>query len=169
MHNLTVEWQKILVFQPWKRKEYITQNIFVLFGHKNWGPNHKEKNKWPEKLLVSVEHRTRKKKEYSGTRHVSVHLCVTRIYSATGIVFPTEHVCFIDLSGDNSSSITLIFTCFLAGQLKISTSEVQTAHHWQTGANTAFQGIFQSMNCSPRANPNFLNEQKRCRVEGGGG
>ncbi len=36
-------------------------------GYKNQGPNQKEKCKWLEKLLVSVEHRNRKKKEYSGT------------------------------------------------------------------------------------------------------
>ncbi len=35
--------QKISIFN--QRKEYITQDIFVLFGDKNQGPNQKEKNK----------------------------------------------------------------------------------------------------------------------------
>ncbi len=65
---------KFLIFN--QRKEYITQEyityyIFGLFGYKNQSLNQKEKNKWPEKLLVSVEHRNRKKKEHSGTSHVS--------------------------------------------------------------------------------------------------
>ncbi len=64
---------------------------FYSFGHKNKGPDKKEKNKWLEKLLVSAEHHNHKKKEYLGTSLTDVW---HRHHVVTGLGISEQKFCF---------------------------------------------------------------------------